>query len=250
MDKLVLTESQEAIVKNLSADEASVFKGLKPSDQLAFITRVSLRTSVIDGEEFTTGDVEAEEVPLLSFATENNPLGIQAGEIIRGKLLGYMPIFSPEHKENWEKIICKETGEVFYKNGYFKFEAEDGSVFGLRDASALHKLKKIATMATDPLQYVNPKIAVKYEGKFSKADAKKLYGIEMTQGKEIHVCTYNLGDAVVLYTKGIVNYLDVPTPRVKSNDTRDAEQIAMDNYKAQAVANRNAQALRLESSVQ
>jgi hypothetical protein len=249
MKELSLTPAQEAIVKNLSAGEKKAFDALKDIDKLAFISRIEMKAESSEGIEFVTGEMELEEVPLLAPKTESNPLGLEAGDVVRGRLLGYVNMFSEDHKENWEKVIDKDSGKIFYRNGYYKFQRPDGSLVGLRAGSNLWRLGKVATVATDPLEYrENPEIAVRYEGKVSKKIAKEKYGIEMQQGTETHVFTFNFGTATVLAVKGIVNHLNPPYPVAKVDDTRSETEIELGNYQAQIEANTKAKQLQLEAS--
>lgn len=237
-----LTPAQTTIVANLSKDERKTYDGLrKESDKLSFLVTIELAGSLVPTDlDFESADQVEDQTPIIRFATEKHPEGLKAGSTIVGKLLGYMPIFSPEAKENWTQKMF--DGKVFYENGFFKFQKIDGSgTFGVYASASLWRLKKIATKATNPLRYENPIVKIEYVGLVEGKDVlKDKYGIEITTGNSAHVCNILVGSGQKtenLMIKGIVNYLREPKPILASTDARADDAIANDNYAAQVAAN-------------
>lgn len=246
METKTFTTAQDQIIKNLSAEEKKIFKTLKFEDQMAYVLRIEMKEDSFDGVEFEEINDTLEDVTLLAPKSPSNPLGLVAGDVVIGRLLGYVNMFSESPKENWDKIVDQESGKLFYANGYYKFQRKDGSLFGLRSGSNLWRLGKIATVATNPLAYrENPVVKVTYLGLIEgKEKLKADYGIEIQSGSSSHVYKIEPSKtAVVLKEKGIVNYLNSPIPVVHSDDNRTASEIAVANYTKQAIANEKAQAM-------
>lgn len=251
METKAFTTEQQTIIKNLSAEEKKVFEGLKHEDQLAYIVRIEMKNDSFDSVEFAEIEDTLENVTLLAPKSPSNPLGLVAGDVVVGRLLGYVNMFSEDEKENWTKVIDRESGKLFYANGYYKFQRKDGSLVGLRSGSNLWRLGKIATVATNPLTIKeNPVVKVTYLGLIEgKERLKAEFGIEIQSGNSSHVYKIEPAkNAVISKEKGIINYLNSPVPVVYGNDGRSDAEIAMDNYTKQAIANEKAKALMLEQS--
>ena len=160
---------------------------------------------------------------------------IYAGEVVGGRFLGTVPMFSLEFKENWEEMIVE--GKKVYTNQHYAFERKDGSRFGIHDSRAtLWVLEKIATKATNPT-LENPIVKISYVGIVTGKDRlEKDYGVVLKTGNQAHVCTVETDKTAVIdrYAAGAINLLRNPMPNLgKKEKLSHFEQNKLNYEKAQ-----------------
>lgn len=151
---------------------------------------------------------------------EDNTL--YAGEHVEGKLIGTVPMFSMDFKENWEERLV--DGKKVWFNQHYLFETSTGIKFGVHDARAsLWLLEKISTSMTNP-SIKNPYVRIDYVGLIEgKERLEKEYNIKLTTGKEAHVCTIKTEKGTIMdtYAAGALNLTRDPRPNFGSEEKVD-----------------------------
>ena len=179
-------------------------------------------------------EVQTDDYPILSFGDVvaagevAQPNTIYAGQTVVGHLVGTVPMWSLEPKENWKEEEAE--GRKYFTSLHYKFIGQDGKAFGLFSSSTLFNLQKILTSSTDPV-LGNPLIGVKYLGKIvGKEILAKEHNIELTKGDSAHVCKILTPAGLVIdpYISGCINYTRNPMPnfgtKVKVSKIEQAKQ--------------------------
>jgi hypothetical protein len=182
-------------------------------------------------------ETQVDDYPILALggdvpATGREENTAYAGDTIVGFLVGTVPMWSLEPKENWKEE--KAEGRTYWTSVHYKFIGKDGKTFGLFSSSTLFNLQKIATSATDPV-LTNPLIGVKYIGKIEgKEILKEQHGIEITKGNSAHVCKILTGKDVKIdpFMAGCVNYTRNPLPNFGSKEKLSKIEQAKANFAA------------------
>jgi len=229
--KVEFTTEEKATIKAFSKEERASFDSL-PSD----IERKEMLI-LMGGIMGASSDVEVEQVS--TQADDNcmilapSGLGLKAGTVITARLLGTVPMFSTEPKENWDKVEVE--GKVVFVNRFYKFESLDGSrTFGIFKSPMLNKvLPKIPTKASNPNVAINPVIRIQYDGKIADKEVLKAeYDFELLTGKEAHAFRIAVEKGVTYdsYYRGAINYLKNPLPNLGEKETIGGMELASRNW--------------------
>ena len=256
MTEMKLTPAQEKLVATMQKEEKKVFDGLNDRDKFGYLAQLEIVTESqsVDHERlnFVADEEEKLAYPILRVANDKNPLGIKKGQVVVGRLLGYVPMFSDKPKENWKEREHK--GKTFYESGHILFERENGEKFGIYDYSTLSIVKKIKTRYSNPKIEINPLVSMKFVGRISKAEASEKYDFQMTKGDETNMFEVSVEKGIKFdrYESGIVNYVPnrPPVPSFISKETRGSETIAMDNWNKLEADRGNIQLEGSETSAQ
>jgi len=183
---------------------------------------------------------ESDDYPILSLGDvvpvgeEAQPNTVYAGQTIVGELVGTVPMWSLEPKENWKEEEAE--GRKYFTSLHYKFiNPKTGETFGLFSSSTLFNLQKIATSATDPM-LKNPLVGIKYLGKIVGKDRlKEEFNIEIKKGDSAHVCKLLLSKDTPIdtFAAGCVNYTRNPLPNFGSKVKMSKIEQAKANFAAQ-----------------
>jgi len=231
-EQVVFTKQEEAMIKAFSKEERASFDAI-PTDA----ERKSMLMLMAGIMGSANAGVEIEEVK--ATGEEQDPilapsgLGLKAGTTITARLLGTVPMFSTEPKENWEEKTIE--GRLVFVNHYYRFEdLNTGSTFGIYKSPMLNKvLTKLPTKASNKNVASNPIVSLRYEGKIEDKEVLKTkYGFDLQKGTSAHAFVVGLEKGLTYdaYRRGIVNYLKSPIPNFGEKELVDDLTLAQRNW--------------------
>lgn len=186
-----------------------------------------------------SAEAQRDDYPILSFGGDleagkpREVNTIYAGDVIIGKLVGTVPMWSLEPKENWKEEEAE--GRKYWTSLHYKFKnVKTGEEFGVFNNSTLFNLQKILTSSSSP-ELADPTVGITYIGKIEgKERLSKEFGIELTKGTSAHVTKLSLPKDVKIdaYQAGCVNYTRNPMPNFGSKVKISRAEQARLNYAA------------------
>lgn len=227
-----LSQEQIVAVNEMENDDQRV-------DYLSLLSEMNADVEILADTETTEIGFsdEGDNTPILTFGAEGD---VKAGDRISGRLIGTLPIFTKEKKENWEVRMVK--GVKYYFNYAFVIATTTGRKFAIFQSPMLRILGKVITPDTCNLERspVSGRllskepvtVQIQYDGKKTKAELEKDYGLKMEKGTEGHAFVVRLSKNAVIekYAKGVLNWTRKPEPIVAAVDERDMFEVNDENY--------------------